>query len=230
MKLLKSVSRPDSGTFNPGNICNLACVTCGPSASSRWKHECGLPIPKGNPVDLDLGILEDAKNLKSIVIGGGEPVLNFSTETFLKNANPEQDILVHFNGTVLPGPDFLTASSRFENIRYCFSLDGVGDRFEYLRWPARWSQVVKNILFLVDTAPDNIQFSVNTTISQLNKLYYTEVVDWVTEYIPQNRSGKKTQVTYNQAGDILTRQYLDNLDKKRKTDWKLLFPLAIIPN
>jgi hypothetical protein len=46
--------------------------------------------------------------------------------------------------------------------------------------------------------------------------------------MPTNKQGKETSISYNRAGDdLLKRTYLDELDKKRNTNWKKLFPLAI---
>jgi len=227
MELLESGSCPGSATFNPGSICNLACVTCGPDASTRWQKELGMSIIPGNPRVIDQTVIDRAQSMTGIVVGGGEPVLNFSTETLLLNLNSDQFVSVHFNGTVLPQQSFLDKSSRLPHIRYVFSIDGVGERFEYLRWPAQWDQVVQNVLWLFKNAPDNVEFGVNITISQLNRYYQDEIIDWANQTIPHNRQGKQTHVSYNQTGDILRQKYLDDLDKKRNLDWRKLFPLAI---
>jgi MoaA/NifB/PqqE/SkfB family radical SAM enzyme len=228
MELLESRTSPRSATFHPGSICNLACVTCGPSASSRWKHELGIPIESGNPRTIDQKTIFMAKQMTGVVICGGEPMLNHSSEIMLENLNSDQLVRVHFNGTVMPKQSFLDKSAQFRQIEYCFSIDGVGERFEYLRWPAKWDNVVENILWLIQTAPINVQFAVNITISQLNQHYYTEIIDWINQTIPQNRQGKETVITYNQAGEsLLTQQYLNALDKKRNTNWQTIFPKAI---
>ena len=228
MELLESGTSPRSATFDPGSICNLACVTCGPNASTRWKHELGIPIESGNPRTIDQKTIFMAKQMTGVVICGGEPMLNHSSETLLENLNSDQLVRVHFNGTVMPKQSFLDKSAQFQQIEYCFSIDGVGERFEYLRWPAKWDKVVENILWLIQTAPINVQFAVNITISQLNQHYYTEIIDWINQTIPQNRQGKETVITYNQAGEsLLTQQYLNALDKKRNTNWQTTFPKAI---
>jgi MoaA/NifB/PqqE/SkfB family radical SAM enzyme len=228
MQLLESEKIPGSGTANPGSICNLACVTCNAKASTRWAHELGLPVVAGNPRDIDSGLVTRINQMQGLVIGGGEPVLNFSTKTLLSVLRPEITLTIHFNGTVLPKKDFLNLSSRFVNIRYVFSLDGIEKRFEYLRWPAKWNQVTKNIQTLVHAVPDNVQFGVNITISQLNKNYVTEIVDWVNLKIPENRLGKSTHISYNHAEDnLLSAEYLDALDGTRNTNWRDLFPLAV---
>ena len=228
MELLESGSCPGSATFHPGSICNLACVTCGPGASTRWQRELGMPITPGNPRAIDQNTIAAARKMTGVVICGGEPMLNFSSETMLENLLSDQNVRVHFNGTVMPRQSFMDQSARFKQIQYCFSIDGVGQRFEYLRWPAKWDQVVENILWLVETAPDNVRFSVNITISQLNRHYQDEIVDWINKTIPQNKHGRETVITYNDAGDnLLTNDYLDNLDKKRNLNWRKLFPLAV---
>lgn len=229
MEFLESGNTPGSATFHPGSVCNLACVTCGPDNSTRWQQELGRVITAGNPVDIDSQTLAMARRMNGVVICGGEPMLNLSSETMLKNLQPTQQVRVHFNGTVLPKTSFLEESKKFSAIQYCFSIDGVGERFEYLRWPAKWSQVVANIQQLFATAPENVEFAVNITISQLNKLYYQEVVDWVTNTIPHTRTGRSTVINTQPAWEhFLDQQYLADLDKKRSTDWKKLFPLAVI--
>ena len=228
MRLSESNTCLGSATFYPGSICNLACVTCGPEASTRWQQELGIPIAPGNPREIDQATIQKAKTMTGIVIGGGEPVLNYSSETMLEHLNSDQQINIHFNGTILPKQSFLDKSERFAHIHYCFSIDGIGERFEYLRWPAKWNKVVDNILWLANAVPDNVTFNVNITISQLNKEYYTEVVDWVIQTVPQNKQGRKTVITYNQAGEnLLLVKYLDDLDKKRKLDWRAVFPNSV---
>jgi MoaA/NifB/PqqE/SkfB family radical SAM enzyme len=186
-----------------------------------------MPVTPGNPREINQELVDKVKSMTGIVIGGGEPVLNFSTETLLANLNSDQMVSVHFNGTVLPRQSFLDHSRRLQNIRYVFSIDGVGKRFEYLRWPACWDQVVENVLWLFNNAPDNVEFGLNITISQLNRLYQDEIVNWANQTIPHNRQGKQTHISYNRAGDILNQKYLDNLDKKRNLNWREVFPLAL---
>jgi len=227
MELLESGTCAGSATFHPGSICNLACVTCGPQVSTRWQHELGMPVESGNPKDIDPDTIARAKKMLGVVICGGEPMLNFSSETMLENLNPDQQVRVHFNGTVMPKASFLEKSQRFSRIQYCFSIDGIGERFEYLRWPARWNKVVENIFWLNETAPNNVEFAVNITVSQLNKDYYQEVVDWVHHTMPQRVPGKETVITFNQANGSLKQKYLDQLDKKRNSDWRKLFPLSV---
>ena len=230
MKLLESGTAPGSGTFNPGSICNLACVTCGPDLSTRWQRELGYKVKTGNPKEISLELIAKAKKMQGVTIGGGEPMLNFSSQTMLDNLDSDQHVRIHFNGTVMPKLDFLEKSKRFKHISYCFSIDGIEKRFEYLRWPAKWNTVVDNIAWLSKAAPDNLEFAVNITISQLNGNYYQEVIHWVKHDMSRAASNKEPTINFNHAGDtLLTQGYLNSLDLRRSTDWRALFPLAM-PN
>jgi hypothetical protein len=54
------------------------------------------------------------------------------------------------------------------------SIDGVGPVFEYMRWPGKWSTLLKNIKQYQTISP----VSVSYTISALNVFYYGQTVDW----------------------------------------------------
>jgi hypothetical protein len=60
------------------------------------------------------------------------------------------------------------------------SIDGIGDKFEYLRWPAQWDLCYKNIK-QYQTQIDNcknMQLSISHTISIFNVLYLNEFFIW----------------------------------------------------
>jgi len=187
----------------------------------------GQAITPGNPREIDAQTSIEIGSLRGIVVGGGEPVLNFSTKTFLQTAHPDQEILIHFNGTVRPDSEFLDLCKGFKHMVFCFSIDGVAEQFEYLRWPAQWHRVQNNVIWMRDSAPDHVRFAVNITVSPLNQHYYTGIIDWVNQVLPDNKQGQPTQITYNHTGEILSAQYLDTLDRKRNLNWRKLFPLAV---
>jgi hypothetical protein len=59
-----------------------------------------------------------------------------------------------------------------------FSLDGIGNRFDYIRYPLKWSQVEKNVIRMLNELPSNVQFKLNHTVNILNLYYYDEFIDW----------------------------------------------------
>jgi len=206
---------PKLATFEPGNICNLACSTCTESHSTRWQSLKNLPIDS-NAFNTTIDEL-DFTGLKQIVIGGGEPILHKSTHELLeKFKNTDMRFLIHFNGTVKPSVEFLNTCSYYERIIFCFSIDGVGEHFEYLRWPAKWTKVDSNVKWIIEHAPESVQFSVNITISHLNKHTYKLVEDWANTIFPDTHA-----ITYNHAGTTFAQ--FDKVDKLRGTDWRKTF-------
>ena len=60
--------------------------------------------------------------------------------------------------------------AKFKNLNFCFSIDGVGPVFEYLRWPLKWVDIENNISWC---QANNVEFSVSYTLSNINLLYHT---------------------------------------------------------
>lgn len=236
VKIDRSSKNPNLISIFTGNICNLACTLCDPVASSRWQYELGLTnvAKSNNEFSVDTVDFTDAI---SITFGGGEPFLNKSTLLLLKKINSDTTIIMHLNGTVLPSQDLLNECARFKDISFVFSIDDVGDRFNFLRYPANWNRVTENMFWLKDNCPGNITFSVNTVISLLNEATYTDVNKWITKNFPSNKSGKLVECFTNESNGLLNRlnyagqeksyvEFLDKLDKKRNTDWRATFPEA----
>jgi MoaA/NifB/PqqE/SkfB family radical SAM enzyme len=217
MELNRNESNPTLATFDPGNICNLACSTCTETHSTRWQALKNLPIEShafNQTVD-DL----DFTGIEHIVIGGGEPILHKSTHAVLeKLKHTNMRILIHFNGTVKPSLDFLNLCSYYNDMTICFSIDGVEKHFEYLRWPGRWTKVDSNIKWIVQHAPANINFAVNITISELNRTTHTLVVDWAKTVLPNNH-----RITFQETNTEMSLNYFDGIDQIRGTDWRKAF-------
>ena len=132
MELILNKKMPNHATFDPGKICNLACATCDEGASPRWQALKNLPI-NSNASNQTIDDL-DFSGINYIKIGGGEPILHKSTHALLeKFKNTDMIFLIHINGTVKPSLEFLNTCSYLKRIIFCFSIDGVGEHFEYLR-------------------------------------------------------------------------------------------------
>jgi hypothetical protein len=68
--------------------------------------------------------------------------------------------------------------SQFKNLNVCISIDGIGLKFEYLRYPLLWSDLLTNLNFF---RSNGVNISVSYTISNLNSIYYKETTDWFKE-------------------------------------------------
>jgi len=79
---------------------------------------------------------------------------------------------------VEPDPDLVSLLSNCGQLRLNFSIDGVADRFEYLRYPLRWQRIQTVIKRLLELASPKVYYSVLVTLNPLNCLYYDEVEQW----------------------------------------------------
>lgn len=164
------------------NLCNQACTTCNDRASTKWaeiKRQAGLPSQKLQKINLaDLNI--DYANAKRIEILGGEPLFDPQCEILLSNllSHGNDTCFVSFvtNGSINLSSRLTDLISAFSDINICVSIDGIQSRFEYMRWPAKWDNLQKNLDQYRTVTKDKI--SVSYTISAVNAIYYDETVDW----------------------------------------------------
>jgi sulfatase maturation enzyme AslB (radical SAM superfamily) len=119
---------------------------------------------------------------KSIIFRGGEPFLSstnfYVLEQLLKHGNSDCFISFVTNGSVSLTDYQKNLIAQFKNKNFCFSIDGVGPVFEYLRYPLLWADIEKNIQYCRD---NNILISASYTISNLNILYHNQTLKWFEE-------------------------------------------------
>jgi sulfatase maturation enzyme AslB (radical SAM superfamily) len=218
-----------------GDLCNLRCAICGPLSSSAWREELKLPIKKVSVNRFWKQL--DLSKLKFIHFSGGEPLLSKEHVEFL-NAIPDKSqvhINYNTNATVLPDQQLLDLWSKFRLVQIDFSIDDVGDRFEYQRYPAKWSTVVENLQWFLDNAPNNCMFAVNTAVGILNHSNIEQLELWLknnfhitrfTDPIAHNK-----QLVWGTFALSSPKQeaieFLNACDARRGTDWKTIFPELI---
>lgn len=174
-----------NGNYSPqivklytSNHCNSSCVTCSPSASTKWQQTRKLPITKEI---ISESVLEsiDWKNVKMLTFVGGEPLYEKKNLNILENlvevGNNNCFIGFVTNGSVVLSKNQKEKLSKLKNLNICFSIDGIESKFEYLRFPLKWNTLVDNIKEYKKIT-NNI--SVSFTISNLNIMYYKETTKW----------------------------------------------------
>jgi len=169
--------------IDTSNVCNATCITCGSGSSSAWgqlqkKHH--LPALKNwkiSPTQLHNQI--NYYTTKSIIFRGGEPFLNSTNfdvlEQLLWHNNTDCFISFVTNGSITLSDYQKDVISHFKNKNFCFSIDGIGPVFEYMRYPLKWSALEKNIQYCRE---NNIVISASYTISNINILYHDQTVEW----------------------------------------------------
>jgi sulfatase maturation enzyme AslB (radical SAM superfamily) len=121
----------------------------------------------------------DFANAKSIGFRGGEPLLsatNFEILEQLAQAG-NTDCFINFttNGSVPLSQAQKNILAKFSNINICFSIDGTGSIFEYLRYPLKWNDMLRNIDYCRN---HNIMISASFTVSNLNVFYLPQIIQW----------------------------------------------------
>jgi len=227
----KNLSGPQRIDLLFDRSCNLACRTCGPYSSTLWeKHlrDNNLAINMSYDATDNVATIKkvlttlDLSNVKQIQFCGGETLLGntyWNTAQLISELIPDakDKILLGFqtNGTQPIEEKYYHIIEKFNLVKFMISIDGTHDRFEYLRWPAKWNQVVDNIFSIREKAPGNVMFFVQECTSNLNLFYFNEVGDWIKNNFNSNRFGDKvdhsTQLAIHDYLDvnIITQEYYD---------------------
>lgn len=201
--------------------CNLACRICGPHSSTYWqKHlrdnniqfESHLSDKSRVNEAIDLLKSIDLSNLEILQFCGGETLMGnnyWRVVEYLATAIPhaKDKLLIGFqtNGTQTIDPRYYELIEKFHLVKIVVSLDGIGDRFNYLRWPGNWNQVTDNLLQLKENLPNNVMFLVEETYCLLNLFYYRELAEWVNANFNSNRLGDP--IDHNKH--VVAHQHLD---------------------
>lgn len=208
--------------------CNLACRTCGAFSSTYWqKHlkehgEWNKPIFTSRIKTQVIDALKqlDLSNLHMLVFCGGETLLgqeywdvaNWIADN-VPNAKEQLTVCFQTNGTQPVLEKNYGIIDKLFLLKLHISLDAVEEQFEYLRWPASWTQVTQNIKTLKDNLPSNVMFVIEETISIFNLAYINRLEKWVGENFTTNRSGDPVNHTRHLAKGIfglhnLSQQYI----------------------
>jgi MoaA/NifB/PqqE/SkfB family radical SAM enzyme len=176
-----------------GNTCNLKCIICNPTASSKWQKEYAdiynIKVDSISSVRKKVinGITDIAPNLVHVDVHGGEPFLSGIEEhrDFLDhyiNNGCAGDVSIHYttNGTVWPDQEWFDRWKHFKEIDLQISIDGINQRYEYLRYPASWSTLEANVQQYIayEKTQSNFRLSVAHTVSAYNVYYLEEFIIW----------------------------------------------------
>jgi hypothetical protein len=207
------VAGPTGIDYSVGNLCNLKCVICTPYNSTAWipdyqKLNPGKSIEifryeKHNQLEVDDPAL--LKNLKLVHFhGGGEPLLSSNHLNLLKKIKEVKglsDVRIFYNtnGTVKPSQEVLNIWEECKLVEIYFSIDDVGERFEYQRPGSTWNHVVETMTWFYENMPHNHMFNINCVWSCLNLYYLDELYDWYQANFKTNRYGDPVQLIFQKA-------------------------------
>lgn len=208
----------EDGTIDPnpifvelrlGNTCNLMCRTCNPASSSKWRqqykelenkldfvrsygHMTEFKWPEQKEFWDEL--FELSNNIVSLYINGGEPMLIKKHWEFLENlAKSGKAKNIHLwystNMSIIDDRSW-DLWKEFGRVRILASIDDIGNRNHYIRYPTDWNKVIKFVDLLNEKSVEWIALQ---TISAMNFYYLDEFNDWV--------ESKGTHVGHNYVSD-----------------------------
>jgi len=132
------------------NLCNFACVYCGPMFSSKWADE--LKITQAVPTEQQKNefkeyILKHAGQLKHVYMAGGEPLLmkeNLELLELLQQVNPDVNLRINTNLSKTDTTVF-DRVCEFKNVHWTVSIETIEDEFEYVRHGGKWPDFLENL-------------------------------------------------------------------------------------
>ena len=216
-----------------GNVCNLKCVTCNGFSSSKWNEDVSAfkntqfetIYPK---IDKTVEWYRDTNfydelfkyciDLREIWINGGEPTLikehGYFLQKFIDNGS-YKNIELHYSLNCTAFPDkFIEQWKQFKSVKIHLSIDDLGDRIHYVRFPSRWDVTYKNLeKILKYKGIFNIQ--ILQTVSMLNianmnnfKKFTDELgIEWLMNFVKY-----PDYLSVKNLPDDLKQEVLNNID------------------
>jgi MoaA/NifB/PqqE/SkfB family radical SAM enzyme len=232
--------KPKSMDLKLGNICNTKCRICTGFASSQWVPEeierdgetnqfAQLMGRLGRWPELNEQFWDDLESqieeVESLEFFGGEPFLikrHFEILQTLADKGRAKDISLSYNtnGSIFP-EQHIDLLSQFKDVQVFFSIDGVGERFNYIRHPGKFEDVMENY-YKFRSVP-KIRTNIFYTVSLFNIMYMDELLEYQKEndieteihfnmvYVPHHISPKALPETAKKA---ITEKFKDHTDHR----------------
>ena len=70
--------------------------------------------------------------------------------------------------------DLMTILKSFKQVTFNLSIDSVGDNYNYIRWPAKWTKIKRNLNELIAATEDMNYMSVLNPVFSINNIFYLE--------------------------------------------------------
>lgn len=172
------------------NICNLKCIMCSPDYSTKWNEDVqsfslmrNLQKSKTNyfkkeeiEAILTKFIKTNPTSNKTLELYGGEPMLAKKFWSYLDNF--DADCLKNVNLQLVSNGTFikdyhLNNMIKFKSVNFVISVDGIDEVFEFVRFPAKWCIVDRNIKKINDFAAlqrNKFKFTLNFTLSSFSAI------------------------------------------------------------
>jgi hypothetical protein len=178
---------------------------CSPDRSSSWNKDAeaaGYEPTAQTTTDLNL-IRAHLPKAKAISLLGGETFLGPRLEEILDLIIAETDparveLVLSTNLTFFPSEEVRRKLERFREVDIGCSIDAVGERNNYIRFPSNWHEVEKNF-FRFRTWAENhpgILLRLDATLSAYSFAGLPHLLEWWKSEAPRKMKGKGLQFVW----------------------------------
>jgi sulfatase maturation enzyme AslB (radical SAM superfamily) len=132
------------------NLCNFACVYCGPEFSSRWASDLGQYSESPTQDQLDnfrSYIYDRAPQLRHVYLAGGEPLLMKENLELLDRLDPNVNLRINTNLSKVDTRVFERVCE-FSNVHWTVSAETVEQEYEYIRYGGSWADFDSNLSYI----------------------------------------------------------------------------------
>lgn len=224
--------------WNVEPICNAKCIICSSYHSSAWLAEdqkfannahqfyrTAASSRSNDVIDqLDLSTLE------RVYFNGGEPVLSQDPVKILTKLQQQQrldQVFVGFNmnGSKMPSDQMIALLKQAKHVTVYFSIDGIEEKFEYIRNPLSWKELQITVKKMLDLGVNDACMS--TTLGIHNLQIAQETEDWWKDFTSSYANNIKIFNTYqlvtgplsiSNASTELKQQLLTELNPARSAE------------
>ena len=183
------------------NICNLKCIMCSSTYSTKWNEDIHwiadmhyMEKQKSYQIEknklksiIDSFLLHNPTKNKILELYGGESMLakNFWNllEQYPKKQFQQIIFSTHTNATILRR-QHLENLVKFKESRIALSIDGIDDVFEYVRFPGKWAEthnIIQKYLRYQKNFP-NIKITITFTLTSFSAIGLAKLISYCRYY------------------------------------------------
>jgi hypothetical protein len=150
---------------------------------NNWTNELGIKQEWYRSKETKLKMFEHiSQNITQLVVIGGEPTLIPEFYELFEYCN-QQGTLGDKNITIVTNltntnPRLTDWLPKLNSWTIWASVDGVGERTEYIRYPSKWNKVLESLEFYRNSMGDNGNITLSPAIQLLNIDQLDDIVKW----------------------------------------------------
>jgi len=185
------------------NTCNLKCIMCSSNCSSLWvEDEQKLSQMNSHKEyfsnrvnfydknkfkwsienDVVESIKQNSQTLERIHFAGGEPLLSkqhTSLLHYLIEMGISNKLTISYNtNIILIDEEVINLWNKFKTVKVFLSIDGTANILEYIRYPLKYSDIIRVFDLIEKNSGSNIRYVFHYTVTALNLLTLPDFIEY----------------------------------------------------